>query len=266
MSLIKRKFSVHPKLAAAGDFLLNIVTLLILPKLNNWQWFATWFAARAILWALFIRLVYYPPELSRWRHFLSLIFFNFGTIIALSIFVEWSIAWYLVIAVFVIFSAASFWLLPAGEGTLAFYQKPFRRWLFLMDAFGLAGFWCGIFALMQFQLWQNTFYPLLEFLGALTTALVSLWWWRAYGVEYSRRFWLSFAAVFVLIFQLAWVVAEWPVGFIVGGMTLIWFWYILWLVIRFNLSKDGVDWKKQKFFLISSFILFILLMFAAKWR
>jgi hypothetical protein len=266
MSLPKRKFSVHPKLAAAVDLLLNLGTLLLFPKLTGWQWFAAWFVVRAVLWALFIRLVYYPPELSRWRHFWSLIFFNFGVIVALSIFIEWTVAWYLLAAVFVIFSAASFWLLPSGESSLAFYRKPFRRWLFLMDAFGLAGFWCGVFALIQFQLWQNTFYPFLEFLGALMTAAVSLWWWRAYGMEYSRRFWLSLAVIFLLTFELAWIVTRWPIGFLVSGMVMIWFWYIWWLVMRFNLSKEGIDWKKQKFFLVSSLILFILFMLLARWR
>lgn len=257
---------MHPKLAAAVDLLLNIGTLLLFPRLNDWHWFAVWFIIRAVLWALFIRLVYYPPELSRWRHFWSLLFFNFGVIVSLSIFIDWSVAWYLLAIVFVVFSAASFWLLPSGESSLAFYQRPFRRWLFLMDAFGLAGFWCGIFALIQFQLWQATFYPLLEFFGALFTAAVSLWWWRAYGMEYSRRFWLSLLVIFILTFELAWIVTRWPIGFVVSGMVMIWFWYIWWLIMRFSLSKEGVDWKKQKFFLISSFVLLILFMFFARWR
>ncbi len=261
-----RKFSLHPKLAAAIDFLLNVATLFWFPHLDSWQWFMAWFLIRAALWAAFIALVYYPPELSRWRHFWSLILFNFGLIVSLSIFVEWAVAWYLLMGIFVIFSASSFWLLPAGDEPLSFYRKPFRRWLFLMDAFGMAGFWCGIYALMQFQLWQAALYPFLEFVGALFTAIISLWWWRAYGIEFSERFWISAAAMFLLVFELAWVVTRWPLGFMVSGLMIIWFWYVWWLLMRFNLTKEGIDWKKQRFFLVSSGLLLILFTLLAKWN
>lgn len=262
---IVRKFSLHPKLAAAIDFVLNVATLIWFPHIGSWSWFVGWFMARGILWALFVNLVYYPPELSRWRHFWSLVFFNFGLIVSLSIFVEWIFAWYLLMGIFVIFSAASFWLLPAGEEPLNFYRKPFRRWLFLMDAFGMAGFWCGIFALMQFQLWQTAIYPFLEFIGALLTAVISFWWWRAYGIEFSERLWISAGVIFLLIFELSWVVARWPLGFMVSGLTIIWFWYVWWLLMRFNMTKEGIDWKKQKFFLTSSVILLIVFGILAKW-
>ena len=261
-----RKFSLHPKLAAVIDLALNATTLVLFPRLADWHWFGLWFSARAIIWALFIRLVYYPPELSRWRHFLSLIFFNFGIIVSLSIFVDWLASWYLLTGMFVFFSAASFWILPAGEGPLSFYQKPFRRWLFLMDAFGLAGFWCGIFAILSFQMIGDVYSPLLYLLGAAVSALMSLWWWRAYGLEYSRRLWISTGISFILTYELAWVTGHWPLGFMVSGITMIWFWYNWWLIMRFNLTKEGIDWKKQRFFIISSLLLFAALMIAAKWR
>ncbi len=261
-----RKFSVHPKLAAIIDLLLNAATLFWFPFLSDWHWFGAWFLARAVLWALFIRLVYYPPEFSRWRHFLSLVFFNFGLIVSLSIFIEWHVARYLLNAVFIIFSASSFWLLPAGADPLLFYQKPFRRWLFLMDAFGLAGFWCGIFALMSFQLIRAFYYPVLYFIASAVSSLIAFWWWREYGINHSRRLFFSTIVCFVLSYELSWIVGRWPLGFMVSGMIMIWFWYCWWLIMRFNLSKEGIDWKKQKFFLFSSALLFILFMIFARWR
>lgn len=266
MAQIARKFSVHPKLAALIDLILNIATLVILPRLGSWQWFGIWFAARAGLWALFIRLVYYPPELSRWRHLWSLIFFNFGLIVALSIFVEWAVANYLLSAVFVIFSAASFWLLPTGESNLTFYQKPFRRWLFLMDAFGLAGLWSGIYAFMSFQIVGGQYFFLMYLAGAVVTTIVSLWWWQAYSLEITKKFFAAVLVCFALIFELAWIVGHWPLGFMMNGIVMVWFWYNIWLILRFNLSPEGVDWKKQKFFLVSNVILFVFFMLFAKWN
>lgn len=260
-----RKFSLHPKLAAVIDLLLNFATLILFPQLGSWLWFVGWFLLRSILWVIFIRLVYYPPDLSRWRHFWSLVFLNFGLIVSLSIFVEWKIAWYLLMTIFIFFSCASFWLLPTGTDKLTFYRKPFRRWLFLMDAFGLAGFWSGIYALMQFQLLRPNYFIWLELFGAIVSAFLAYWWWRAYGLEKNKRLLLSVVAVLVLVFELAWVVSRWPLGFMVSGLIIIWFWYICWLLIRFNLMPEGVDWKKQKFFIYSNIILFIIFVFLSKW-
>ncbi|MCX6782354.1 MAG: hypothetical protein NTW66_04555 [Candidatus Magasanikbacteria bacterium] len=266
MAELAKKFSVHPKLAAVIDFILNAATLVWLPQIGNWQWLSAWFLARAVIWGLFIRLVYYPPELKRWRHFFSLIFFNFGVIVSLVIFIEWNVAWYLLTGIFVLFSAVSFWLLPSGESNLSFYLKPYRRWLFLMDVFGLTGFWCGIFALMSFQLVPQKMFALMALLGATVSSAVSIWWWRAYGLEFSRRFWLSALSCFILVFELGWIVWRWPVGFLVGGTIVIWFWYNLWLILRFNLSKEGIDWKKQRMFFIIDLILLVIFLFLVKWK
>ncbi|MDD2758009.1 MAG: hypothetical protein PHD72_01360 [Patescibacteria group bacterium] len=262
----KRKFSMHPKLAAVIDLALNIATLVWLPTLPNWQWFGLWFVARAVLWAFFIRVVYYPPEQSRWRHWFTLIFFNFGIVVSLLIFIDWQISWYLLSGMFVLFSAISFWLLPAGEADLTFFSKPYRRWLFLMDAFGLAGFWCGLYAVISFQILLDTYFLLLAILGAAVSTLISAWWWRAYNLPYNSRFWLSLGVSFLLVLELAWVVWRWPLGYLINGIIIIWFWYNWWLICRFNLTKEGIDWKKQKFFFFFDFLLLAAFLFAAQWR
>lgn len=261
-----RKFSMHPKLAAFIDLALNTLTLVWFYRLGSWPLFLSWFFLRAILWALFIRLVYYPPELSRWRHFFSLVFFNFGVIVSLLIFVEWSVAKYMLMSIFAVFSAVSFWLLPDGSGKLVFYSKPFRRWLFMMDAFGLAGCWCGIYALMEFQLVRSGFYHLLIFVGSAMSTVLSLWWWRVYGLPYARRFWLSCLVIFILIFELSWTISRWPVGFVISGMSTIWFWYVWWMMLRFNMTPEGINWKKQRFFLLTAVLLFACFMLVANWR
>ena len=257
---------MHPKLAAVIDLLLNGATFWWMPQLESWYWFGLWFLIRVVLWGLFIRLVYYPKELSRWRHFFSLVFFNFGVVISLLIFIEWKLSWYLLSLIFVFFSSVSFWLLPVGEDKLLIFSKPYRRWLFLMDAFGLAGFWSGIYAFLSFQLIPHNLFWLMSLAGAGVTTLISAWWWRAYGLEYTNRFWLSLIACFVLTFELAAVVWTWPLGYLANGIIIIWFWYNWWLIIRFNLTKEGIDWKKQRLFLGFNFSLLIIFLFLVRWR
>jgi len=58
-----------------------------------------------------------------------------------------------------------------------------------------------------------------------------------------------------------------PLGFFASGLFLTWFWYDLWLLTRFNLSKDGIIWKKQRFFVIINIILMIaFLAFVVRWK
>jgi hypothetical protein len=50
------------------------------------------------------------------------------------------------------------------------------------------------------------------------------------------------------------------------GFLFTWVWYIINLLIRFNLTAQGIIWKKQLFFLISNFILyFLFLFFFVRW-
>lgn len=135
-----------------------------------------------------------------------------------------------------------------------------------MDAFGLAGFWSGIYALLSFQLVPHNYFWLMSLAGAAVTTLISSWWWRAYGLEYTNRFWLSLLVCFVLIFELAAVIWTWPLGYRANGIVMIWFWYNLWLIIRFNLTPEGIDWKKQRMFFVFNLLLFFAFLLAVRWK
>ncbi len=262
-----KNISFHPKLAAFIDILANLAMFWGLFRLANWQMFLAWFVFRTILWIFFIRLVYYPKGISRLRHFASLLFFHIGVLLAL-IFMEWNSAVLLTIAVFVVFSAVSFWLLPVKNdpGTINFIIKPYRRWLFLMDAFGLSLFWSSLFAGSSFQLIDfNRFWLGLIFASFLTS-LISYWWWREYGVENDDKLWWSAIVCFLIFLELSFVLWLWPLGFLVNGFIIIWFWYVFWLMIRFNLSRDGINWRKQNTFLVINIILFIAFLFLVKWK
>jgi len=262
-----KNISFHPKLAAFIDIIANLAMFWGLFRLNNWQSLIIWFSVRTVLWIFFIRLVYYPKEISRLRHFLSLLFFNFGVLLSL-IFMEWGSALTLTAAIFMIFSAVSFWLLPTKSepGVINFVIKPYRRWLFLMDVFGLSLFWSSFYAGSSFQLINFNYFWLGLVFASLLTSLISFWWWKEYAIENSKRLLWSVIVCFFIFLELSFVLWLWPLGFLVNGFIIIWFWYVFWLMIRFNLSKDGVNWKKQNVFLVINLILFIAFLFVVKWK
>ncbi len=96
-----RTISFHPKLAAVMDALINLVLLYGLQTVNTWWVFCLWMVVRLALWAMLIRLVYYPQGISRLRHFAALAFFSLSIIIGLMIFADWVWSWRLLSVVFI---------------------------------------------------------------------------------------------------------------------------------------------------------------------
>lgn len=262
-----KNISFHPKLAAFIDIVANLAMFWGFFRLDHWQTLLAWFFVRTVLWIFFIRLVYYPKELSRLRHFISLLFFNIGVLFSL-IFMEWGQALALTVLIFIIFSAVSFWLLPTKSepGLITHVIKPYRRWLFLMDVFGLSLLWSSLYAGSSFQLINFNYFWLGLILTSFLTALISYWWWKEYWLENSDRLWWSAIVCFLIFLELSFVLWLWPLGFLANGLVIVWFWYVFWLMLRFNLSKEGIEWKKQNIFLLINGLLFIVFLFLVKWK
>ncbi len=263
---MRRDISFHPKFAAILDGLFGVVMLWLLARVGAWWLLGIWFILRAGLWGLFTRLVYYPKEISRLRHFLSLVVFSVG-ITLLLIFIEWNISWIALAITSVILSAGSFWLLPPIESKLPFLPKPHRRWLLFLNLFGVVGILSGVYATAAFQLFYNVSSWVWLVLAALVVTAISAWWWWEYGISYNKRFILWTAVYFLIMLELGWGVLFLPLGFLVSGVLLTWIWYILWLLVRFNLSKEGINWRKQRIFVIINLALIVLyLALVVRWK
>jgi len=252
-------------MASALDVLAGGSMILWLGNVSAWWGLAIWFIGRLALWAALLRLVYYPKELKRVKHFGALAFFCFG-LMFLMIFIDWAWAWRLLAAIFVLFPAAGFWLLPADDLQLSFVAKSYRRWLFLTGAFGLAGMWGGFFALFTFQIISRGWFWPMALLAAVAAAFLSRRWWRDYGLTVGRHLNEATAAMFIVSFEIAWALWQWPLGFIAAGLLTVWLWYIIWLMLRFHLTSEGIVWRKQTFFFVFNFILLALFFFIVSWR
>ena len=263
---MKHKISLHPKFAAFVDALFSAVMLFALSYTGAWWAVGIWFLVRMLIWSGLIRLVYYPKEISRLRHFFSLLVFAIGTTLLL-LFIEWSISWQVLAAAAIFLSAGSFWLLPPIESKLPFMPKPHRRWLLFLNMFGIAGIWGGVYAISAFQiLYTVSMWVWMVAAGALAT-VIAAWWWMEYGIEYGRRLVVWSVVWFLIMLEMGWAIMFLPLGFFASGLFLTWFWYDLWLLTRFNLSKDGIIWKKQRFFVIINIILMIaFLAFVVRWK
>lgn len=262
---MKRRISLHPKLAAVLELLTGLVFVFLFRLIWSPWVLVAWFILRTTLWIIFVYvLAYYPPQFLRTYHFLSLLTFGFGMSIFL-LFLYWPPAWYSMAAVLAVAPAVSFWLVPSGETQLSFVTKPFRRWRFLMTTMGVAGIWSGVQALFVFQIvpalsWWYT-------LGAaLLTTAISLWWWQEYGVVSGARRRMAALVLFVCVVEAGLVALFSSSGNMAAGLALAWFWYVVWLMFRFYLSEEGIMLKKQLPFIVGNVILFVLYLLFIRWR
>lgn len=258
-----RSISLHPKLGAAFDAFVSIGLLLWLPIINNWIVLLLWLLLRLVTWMLLIGVVYYPPTFSRARHFVSLTMFWFGTVFML-IFIDRPALWYMVCVAAVFLSAASFALVPSGKETLSFMIKPWRRSRLMMTVFGLMGIFSGMFAVSVFQILP----PLtwwVPIVSGIFAAVVAEWWWTEYDVT-ARAGGLSLV-VFALVFaELVAIIGFWPLGHFASGLIITWLWYVCWLMVRFHLSSEGINWKKQTPFLVINVVLLLAFLILLRWR
>lgn len=261
-----KSLSLHPKFAGFLDVIIGLLFLFTLKWTSLWWMLLIFVILRLLLWMVLVRLVYYPENIKRFWHLLTLLVFHLGTILLL-LFIEWPQSWYLVGFIYLLFPFISFWLLPSkSEGQLSFVSKPYRRWRFWMSAFGLFGLWSGIFAAVFLQILNISYWFLLVSASIVTTA-ISMWWWREYNIEKNNRLWWWTVCIGVFILEIAWVLFRWPLGYFASALILVWFWYDIWLLARFHLLPAGIHWPKQVlFFIINGILLLSYLILIVKWK
>lgn len=261
-----KSLSIHPKLAGVIDLVFGVLFLVLLRNVFAFWFLGVLLAVRLVVWVVIVRLSFYPSDIKRFWHLLSLFIFHLGATLLL-LFIEWNYSWIEVALVYLAFPLISFWLLPAkNQNFLSFVQKPYRRWRFWIVAFGLYGIWTGIFASISLQI-LNVNYWWLLISGSIFTAIISAWWWKEYAVEVKEKFWWWMAVMGLFLVEIAWVLYLWPLGYFVSSLMLVWLWYDIWLMARFYLLPSGINWKKQiSFFVVNGLLLLIFLILIVKWK
>ena len=260
-----RLISMHPRLAAAVDALVSLASVWWIANIDNVGLLALWFFLRIAWWGLLVNFVYYPPYLSRWKHFLALILGNIGS---LSFLVFSDPSGLLASKIFaVLISCTSFWLIPSRADSLSVMEKPHRRWKFFMSLFSVSGIFLAFFATSVFQIISGTevVYAMASSVALVT--IISMWEWFEYGVVIGRKMYVSSAVLSLLLAELLVIIFLWPIGYFVAGFLATWLWYVSWLLFRFNMTSTGIDWSKQRAFLFSNLLFVVIfLLFIVRWK
>ncbi len=263
---IKKIISLHPKLAAILDGLFSLALMWWITKITSPWLLILWFFFRIGWWVALVQCMYYPPFISRLKHLVALTIFNAG-LLSFLVFIDWKVAWYLVAGLFIAVPVLSFWFVPERADELTVLAKPHRRSRFLMSVLGVAGLWSGAEALIVLQIVSQSVAWFVIIFASVATVAISAWWWREYGLEYDKNFLMSGAVLLLVIFELAFLTVLLPLGYLMSSLFITWVWYIVWLVFRFTLSKEGINWKRQRnFLLVNAIILGIFLGAIARWK
>ncbi len=265
-SSLRTQISIHPRFTALLEGVSALVFLWSLPRAVSILALSAWFTARALWWLLLVYTMYFPTFLKRIEHWQALILFH-GGIVLLYLFTDQPVLRSGLLALSLLGSVVSFWLVPSRSSDLSVVAKPYRRFKMLMGIFGVAGIWVMIKALEIFQALPRTYIIPLVIGGIFATTLISVWGWREYTLSYSRKLLVSVLVMVFVVSEMAYVVLLWPLGYFTSGLLLTWLWYIVWLMLRFFISEEGIDWNRQRWFLLTNAVLIgIFLSLLARWK
>lgn len=232
--------------------------------LFNWWFVLIWLVLRAIWWFGLMFLTFYIKNIDKMKHFVFLNIFNIGFFTSL-LFLEWNLSKQLLSLLLILGPSFSFYILPDKNSILSFVSKPYRRLLLILTVAGMVGIFSSVGAVFIFKVSQIPKIIWILLISSVAS-LVSVLWWQMYDLKINKKMLNWGAVVFLIIFELSWILSVTPIGFLIFGFILVWFWYLLWLMVRFHLTLAGIIWKKQIPFLITNLVLFLIfIIFVVQW-
>ena len=236
-------------------------------------------AVMALLFiTLFPNLIFFWSIFILWFGFFGLLFWKFGvnknqtalhfmtamSFVVLLLLVESSFfRWFLVFAVGFIFFFIFYWSEPRVLHAIYLKEKPLRRMMMMLYVFNVYAFCIGLFAVDIF--FPSTSFTFLSVLAGAYSGLGAYMIWNLYFKLKPAQLLIWSLVVTLFVFELMWVMRLLPFGYLALGMLVTWLWYLGQLFIRFHLSSKGIIWKKQKVFLLSNLVLYILTLYFIQW-
>lgn len=247
-------------LLSFASIVLTFVALLVFNKLTIW-WV---FLVALLLWLGGLGyLVFLRNHKDNFKQSLFLLLTTALSFLGLILLLE--IVWIKYFVSVLLIGVLFFLIFNSQEkSVLSYLGKPLRRFivmLWVMNLFCLASFF---FAVDLF--FQNIPFWLVGLIISLIAGFVSVNIWKNYFSSPFSNFLFWFILTVLLTWEISWVLHFLPFGYLVLGFLFTWVWYIINLLIRFNLTVQGIVWRKQLFFLIGNFVLyFLFLFFFVRW-
>src|SRR3989338_3707923 len=137
---------------------------------------------------------------------------------------------------------------------LSYEEKPYRRMRMMLWVFVAYSVLTLVYAL-------GSFFPTLPFwleslVGSAVVGIISLLIWQMYFAVDWRNLLLWSLIIALAVWETIWAQDFLPFGYLVLGALTTWVWYIMQLFLRFHLSRQGIVWRKQAYFLTINVVLY----------
>jgi hypothetical protein len=204
---------------------------------------------------------------GRNKHYLENIILVLSTIFAfagLLTLIEWALLWYLLM-IGCVSTTAMLFIFPVQKLYSVRYElKPWRRMIMMLWVFDLYAVTTILFAFSQF--FPEVAFWLYAVVGSAVFSAVTMMIWKMYFEKSAKFFLLWLAIIDLVMLEVIWVAHFLPWGYLVLGFLVTWFWYVIQLLMRFNLTTQGIIWQKQRWFLATNVTLYLFfLIFVVRW-
>lgn len=204
-------------------------------------------------------------EIGLKRYLLTLLLTAAG-FVGVFLIIEWSSIRLLVVVCAMLCVAAIFLAPNKLEEGEIFEFKPWRRMFMMIVVLDTYLISTSVFGLKIF-FQTNLPVPFWVLALGLTAVFVisSIIIWQLYYRLPMKYFTIWILLVSTVVLELIWTTQLLPFGYLTLGLIVTWIWYILQLLIRFHISKRGIIWQKQKWFLVANMVLFTSFLYLVRW-
>ncbi len=186
------------------------------------------------------------------------------TLVSLLSLIEWRpLAWFIIALSVPLFAFVWHWSAEMSRQHTALSYKTWRRIIMMLWVLNVFGWSSGLFSLSIF--FQHIPHVLLALVGAVFASTVAAANWHVYFDAKIETFAFWIVILTLVMYEVMWVLYYLPLGYFTLGLLYTWMWYVLTLFIRFHLTRGGILWQKQRIFLISNALLFISVLYIARW-
>ncbi|KKW41831.1 MAG: hypothetical protein UY92_C0013G0030 [Candidatus Magasanikbacteria bacterium GW2011_GWA2_56_11] len=171
--------------------------------------------------------------------------------------IEWPLARLILIG---FSSAAGFavfeWAALDRPGARLFMHKAGRRIIMTLWVFTVYSWTTAVVGV-------KIFFPgfpglLASLLIAGYAALATIMIWTHYQPFRLPLYRLPLSILTLVMAEATLVIIELPFGYLATALLLTWMWYLAQLLLRFHLSPEGVQWRRQAWFLAGNAVLYAL--------
>lgn len=229
--------------------------------------FPKWWALAGVMavWILFItigwRILYVWQRISS-----DVLFVMWAAVFAstgLFFVVDWQLLRWIIMIGTGVLSAMLFGWSISSSGYTTHIEKSYRRILMMLSVLNAYALLTTIFALHIF--FQEISFWVFGVVASIVVGVITFLIWRLYYPITIKRHWFWVLLVMLIVFELCWTSQVLPLGYTVLSLFVTWVWYLIQLFFRFQFSEAGVNWDKQRNFLIANVVLFFVVLYLVRW-